>query len=64
VVKRTERSPLWPALLLVSEAAGLLRVHTSTVYRWCRAGTIPSLRVGGSVRIHADHIRTHLEGAS
>jgi excisionase family DNA binding protein len=61
---RAGQTPGWPTLLLASEAADLLRVDRSTVYRWCRLGLIPSVRVGGSVRVHAAHIRDHLAGAA
>lgn len=44
---------LWPEaqLLTPSEAASLLRVSRSTVYRLIEAGELGSLRIGASRRI-------------
>ena len=44
-------TPGMPALLTCREFALLLRVESSTAYRWCRNGTVESVRVGGIVRI-------------
>ena len=38
-------------LLSVEEVAGYLGVGTVTVYRWCREGRLPCLKVGRSWRI-------------
>jgi len=38
----------------VDEAAKMLRVAPQTVYRWCRSGRIPALKVGKEWRIPAD----------
>jgi len=38
--------------LTADELAGRWGVDTSTVYRWRREGDIPTMRVGGIVRIH------------
>lgn len=43
--------PDLPAALTVDEAAGLLRISRSQVYRAARSGALPSLRVGRTVRI-------------
>ena len=43
-----------PALLTAGEVAQTLKVEASTVYRWARDGVVPSVRVGGTVRIPAD----------
>lgn len=43
-------------LLTVREVAERLRLHPATVYRLARAGKLPSLRVGRSIRFHADEI--------
>ena len=62
-------TPMMPALLTCREFAQLLRVESSTAYRWCRNGTVESVRVGGIVRIpvaelerltpaHLDHRET------
>jgi excisionase family DNA binding protein len=40
-----------PKLLRVSEVAEQLRLHPQTCYRLIREGSLPSLRVGGSVRV-------------
>lgn len=34
-----------------AEVARYLKVHTSTVVRWCREGTLEAVRVGRSWRI-------------
>lgn len=34
-------------LLTAQELADILRVEKDTVYRWTRAGKIPSIRLGG-----------------
>ncbi len=49
MVNTTERR----AFLTVKEAAVVLRLAPSTVYRLTRAGIVESVRVGGSVRIPA-----------
>jgi len=36
-----------PELLTAQELADRLRVEKDTVYRWTRAGKIPSIRLGG-----------------
>jgi excisionase family DNA binding protein len=38
-------------LLTVDETADLARVTRGTIYRWARAGVIPAVRIGGSLRI-------------
>jgi excisionase family DNA binding protein len=40
-------------LLLPGEVAKILRVSRSTVYRWVEDGTLPAIKLGGVVRIHA-----------
>ncbi|MDZ4371595.1 MAG: helix-turn-helix domain-containing protein [Phenylobacterium sp.] len=42
-----------PSYLTVKEAAGLLRTAEQTVYRWCRSGRIPAIKVGKEWRIPA-----------
>lgn len=37
-------------LLVASEVADMLRVEPDTVLEWARAGTIPHVRLGRSVR--------------
>jgi excisionase family DNA binding protein len=44
-------------LLTVEEAAALLRVSRSTVWRWCKEGTLKSaFKIGHTWRIPADEI--------
>lgn len=38
--------------LTADELAARWKVDTSTIYRWRREGSIPTMRVGGIVRIH------------
>jgi len=40
-----------PKLLTVREVAHQLRVNEQTAYRWIREGTLPAVRVGGTVRV-------------
>lgn len=35
-------------LLFIEEVAELLRVHTSTIYRWVRLGRLPVIRLSAS----------------
>jgi excisionase family DNA binding protein len=37
--------------LTIEEAAELLSISRSLAYRWVKAGTLPSIRVGNAVRI-------------
>lgn len=50
-------------LLTLAEVARRLNVHRGTVARWAREGEIPSLKIGGTVRIRADVIDDFLESA-
>lgn len=45
-----------PRLLTVTETADLARVAKTTVYRWIRAGELPAIRLGGSIRIPRDEL--------
>lgn len=38
-------------VLTLEEVAEYLRVHLTTVRRWCRDGQLPALRVGRTVRV-------------
>ena len=40
----------------VTEAAALLGVHTNTVYRMCREGTLGAFRVRGAWRIPGESL--------
>jgi excisionase family DNA binding protein len=41
----------YPPLLTVPETAELLRLGTNAVYRAVKADDIPSLRIGGAIRL-------------
>jgi excisionase family DNA binding protein len=38
-------------LLTVAEVASELRVTRGTAYRWIRTGSLPAVRIGGTVRV-------------
>ena len=40
--------------LKVPEAAVMFRLHPMSIYRLCKAGKIPHIRVGKSIRISKD----------
>lgn len=48
-------------LLDVAEVAGYLGVGTVTVYRWCREGRLPCLKVGKSWRIRQESLEDFLD---
>ena len=48
-------------LLTPSEVAETLRVEPSTVYKWLKNGTLPSVRLGGTVRVPAHAIEDLLQ---
>ena len=41
----------WPEILSPQDVAGLLRIATGTVARWCETGHIEAVRVGRRWRI-------------
>lgn len=49
-----------PDLLKADEVAKRLRVSVATVYRFARAGTLPSIRVGNVVRFPSEAIDARL----
>ena len=51
-----------PLLLKVSEAAALARVCRTKAYALVKAGTWPSIRMGGSVRIPLVDLRIWIAG--
>ena len=48
-------------LLGVRSVAEHLMVSQGTVYRWCREGIMPCLKIGGSVRIRQSAVEDFLE---
>lgn len=52
-----EQAPLEPLLLRANEAARLLGVSRSRIYELVAAGTVPSVRLGSSVRIPLQALR-------
>lgn len=58
-----KRTP--PTLLLPVEAAEILRISPSTMYRWIAAGKVPAFRLpSGDVRIDQDKLLDWLETRS
>lgn len=45
-----------PEMLLVGEVARRLRLSTRTVYRLVKEGTLPSVKIGHSLRIPAKEL--------
>jgi excisionase family DNA binding protein len=43
-------------LLTVAEVAEELRVTRGTAYRWIRTGSLPAIRIGGTVRVPAKQL--------
>ena len=43
-------------LLTAQEVAELARVHIATVHRWAKRGTIPVVRIDGTIRFRRDDI--------
>jgi excisionase family DNA binding protein len=50
-----------PRLLTVREVAEMLRVSRPTAYRWCRTGQVPTLHIGGTLRVPARALVKTLE---
>jgi excisionase family DNA binding protein len=51
-----------PPLITTKELARLLQVSTRTVWRWLKAGALPPLRMGGSVRWRLDVVNAWITG--
>ena len=51
------------ALLDVSQVANYLGVSEVTVYRWCRDGRLPCLKIGRGLRIRESALEAFLEGS-
>lgn len=52
------------AVLTVAETAKALSVTRTAVYAWTKNGTLPSVRIGGVVRIPVDGLRNLLESSA
>jgi excisionase family DNA binding protein len=46
--------------LTVAEVSDELRVTRGTTYKWIREGTLPAVRVGGTVRVPSKLLVDHL----
>lgn len=47
--------------LTIRQAAELLSVHPSTIYRWIAEGELPAFSKGRVTRIRAEHLENFLE---
>jgi excisionase family DNA binding protein len=54
MTSNTQTPPSVTRLLTPDDVAELLRLSKTTVYRLCRRGEIPTLRIGGSLRVDPD----------
>ena len=45
-------------ILTLEEVADYLRVHYTTVRRWCRGGELPALKVGRTYRVRKADLDT------
>lgn len=57
--KHSQRDIWQNEMLTVVEVATYLRISRVTVWRWCKQGIIPAIRVGRGWRIHRDDL-SHL----
>jgi excisionase family DNA binding protein len=53
----SEFLPDLPEFLTPREVSECLRIAQSTAYRLLSDGTIPSAKIGGTIRIHRDDLR-------
>ncbi len=51
------------ALLSAEEAAGYFGVEESTIWRWCRQGRIPCLKIGRYWRVRREVLEGFLQEA-
>jgi len=49
-------------LLVAEEVAAMLRVEPATVLEWARAGTLPHVRLGRSVRFSEPELQAWIRG--
>ena len=54
--KHNKRDIWQNEMLTVVEVATYLRISRVTVWRWCKQGLIPAIRVGRGWRIHRDDL--------
>jgi excisionase family DNA binding protein len=48
-------------MLTPDEVADFLKVDVQTVWRWCRQGTLPAVKLGKYWRISRSKLDAHLE---
>ena len=51
-------------LLTVAEVAKMLRINQMTIYRLVREKKMPSVKIGGSIRLREQDVRNILNGSS
>jgi len=44
----------------IKEVADSLSLHPNTIYRLCRSGDIPSIKIGTTIRIDKDDLNSYL----
>jgi excisionase family DNA binding protein len=53
-----------PMLLTVDEMAAVLRIHPVSLRRFVADGSVPVVRVGGSLRFQKDVVIDHFAGTA
>jgi excisionase family DNA binding protein len=56
-------APVEEALLRAEDIAGLVGVKETTVYKWCKEGKLPCLKVGKHWRIRREGLEDFLKGS-
>jgi len=51
-------------LLTPNEAAEYLKVPVETVWRWCRQGTLPAVKIGKYWRVHKGELDAFIASKS
>ena len=51
------------ALLTTEEVAGYFGVTTTTIYRWCKEGRVPCLKIGKHWRVRREELEDFLKKA-
>lgn len=59
----TAKMPVTDIILTPAEAAKILKVSLTTVYRWINNGEIKTLPISGHVRIYGDQFFSNKERA-